>query len=192
MDAKLRTEKSRAGLPARAIPEDAPLNASTDSTEYASKSAVPGDSANTYPDMLELSLRIAAPPQRVFALLTDPDAISLWFAQVSDIEPHPGGAVEFVFFNENGSVSVFSGEVTVFETDVRLGFTWHNRQWTFPPLHVLITLERVGDETKLHLRQTGFAQAPPLERDIHDEGWSRYLERLAAVADGSRPEGWNA
>jgi len=153
---------------------------------------VPSDSANTHDDMLEVSLRIAAPPQRVFALLTDPDAISLWFAQVSGVEPHVGGGVEFVFFNENGSVSGFSGEVTAFETGVRLGFTWHNRQWTFPPLHVLITLESVGDETMLHLRQTGFAEAPPLERDIHDEGWARYLERLAAVADGSRPEGWNA
>lgn len=175
-----------------AFPKDASLNALTDSTEYASKSAVPGDSANTYADMLEVSLRIAAPPQRVFALLTDPDAISLWFAQVSGVEPHVGGGVEFVFFNENGSISVFSGEVTAFEADIRLGFTWHNRQWTFPPLHVLITLESVGDETMLHLRQTGFAEAPPLERDIHDEGWARYLERLAAVADGTRTEGWNA
>ena len=142
--------------------------------------------------MLEVSLQIVAPPQRVFALLTDPDAISLWFAQVSGIEPHVGGAVEFVFFNENGSVSVFSGEVTDFEANARLGFTWHNRQWTFPPLRVLITLESVGAATLLRLRQTGFATAPPLERDIHDEGWTRYLERLAAVADGSRPAGWNA
>lgn len=168
------------------------MNAMTDSTEDDTKRIVQGDSANTHDDVLEMSLRIAALPERVFALLTDPDRIALWFAQVSGIEPHVGGGVEFVFFNENGSISVFSGEVTAFETDVRLGFTWHNRQWTFPPLHVLITLESVGDETVLHLRQTGFAEAPPLERDIHDEGWARYLERLAAVADGTRPEGWNA
>ena len=168
------------------------MSATTDSTEDDSKRVAQGDSGSTHTDMLEISLRIAASPQRVFALLTDPDAISLWFAQVSGIEPHPGGAVEFVFFNENGSVSVFSGEVTAFEANVRLGFTWHNRQWTFPPLHVHITLESVGNATVLHLQQTGFAQAPPIERDIHDEGWTRYLERLAAVADGSRPEGWNA
>lgn len=168
------------------------MNATTDSTEDDSKRVAQGDSGSTHTDMLEISLRIAASPQRVFALLTDPDAICLWFAQVSGIEPHVGGAVEFVFFNENGSVSVFSGEVTAFEANVRLGFTWHNRQWTFPPLHVLIALESVGAATVLRLRQTGFAQAPPIERDIHDEGWARYLERLAAVADGSRPEGWNA
>ncbi|MYB76244.1 MAG: SRPBCC domain-containing protein [Chloroflexi bacterium] len=192
MDAKLRTEKSRAGLPAGAIPKDAPLNALTDSTEDASKSVVQGDSADTHADMLEVSLRIAVPPERVFQLLTDPDHIGLWFAQVSGIEPRVGGAVEFVFFNENGSVSVFSGEITAFQANARFGFTWHNRQWTFPPLHVLITLESAGAATLLRLRQTGFAKAPPLERDIHDEGWARYLERLAAVADGTRPEGWNA
>ncbi len=153
---------------------------------------MPSDAADTHDDVLEVSLRIAAPPERVFALLTDPDAISLWFAQVSGIEQHVGGAVEFVFFNENGSVSVFSGEVTAFEADACFGFTWHNRQWTFPPLDVHIVLESDGSETVLRLRQSGFAQAPPLERDIHDEGWTRYLQRLAAVADGSRPEGWNA
>ncbi|MCY4436777.1 MAG: SRPBCC domain-containing protein [Chloroflexi bacterium] len=178
--------------PPGAIPKDALLNALKDSTEDNSRSGAPGDSADAHDDMLEVSLRIAASPQRVFALLTDPNAISLWFAQVSGIEPHPGGAVEFVFFNENGSVSVFSGEVTAYEANARFGFTWHNRQWTFPPLHVLFTLERDGSDTALRLRQTGFAQAPPLERDIHDEGWARYLERLAAVADGSRPEGWQA
>ena len=168
------------------------MNALTDATEDNSKRATQDDSADTHGDMLEVSLRIAASPQRVFALLTDPDAISLWFAQVSGIERHVGGAVEFVFFNENGSVSVFAGEITAFEANIQLGFTWHNRQWTFPPLHVLIALESAGAATLLRLRQTGFAKAPPLERDIHDEGWTRYLERLAAVADGTRPEGWNA
>ena len=142
-------------------------------------------------DSLKIALRIAAPPARVFVLLTDPDHIALWFAQVAGIEPNVGGAVEFAFFNDNGSVSVFTGEVTDFVTNARFGFTWHNRQWTFPPLHVLITLEDAGGSTVLTLRQSGFTAAPSLERDIHDEGWWRYLERLAAVADGSRPEGWN-
>ena len=140
-------------------------------------------------DALEISLRIAAPPERVFALLTDPDEIALWFAQVAGIEPNVGGTVEFAFFNDNGTVSVFSGEVTDFVANARFGFTWHNRQWTFPPLHVLITLEDAGGNTVLTLQQSGFTAAPSLERDIHDEGWWRYLERLAAVADGSRPEG---
>ena len=146
---------------------------------------------NAPADALEISLRIAAPPARVFRLLTDPDRIALWFAQVSGIEPRVGGAVEFVFFNDNGSVSVFSGEVTEFAADSRFGFTWHHPDWTFPPLHVRFTLERAGSETALRLRQSGFAAAPAMERDIHAEGWDRYLERLAAVADGMRPAGWN-
>ena len=141
-------------------------------------------------NVLDISLRIAAPSQRVFALLTEPDQIALWFAQVSGIEPEPGGAVEFVFFNDNGSVSVFSGEITEFTPNARLGYTWHHSTWTFPPLHVLFTLHSDGKATGLRLRQTGFAAAPPQERDVHEEGWERYLERLAAVADGTRPAGW--
>lgn len=161
-----------------------------------SYSDAPGDrsarvSDVAHSDVLELSLRIAAPPERVFALLTDPDRIFLWFAQVAGIEPHAGGAVEFVFFNDNGSVSVFSGEVTEFVANARFGFTWRHNTWTFPPLHVLFTMQANGSATVLRLRQTGFAAAPPMERDVHEEGWARYLERLAAVADGTRPAGWN-
>ena len=162
----------------------------------ADGSAVAGEDVQE--DALELSLRIAAAPERVFGLLTDPEGICLWFAQVVGIEPRAGGAVEFAFCNDNGTVSVFSGEVTVFDVNARFGFTWHTRQWTFPPLRVLFTLEADGAplpgaaQTVLHLRQTGFAAAPPIERDVHEEGWRRYLERLAAVADGTRPAGWNA
>ncbi len=155
----------------------------------------PGDAAGACPgetpaDALELSLRIAAPRARVFRLLTDPDGIGLWFAQVAGIEPRVGGSVEFVFFNDNGTVSVFSGKVTAFAANAAFGFTWRHADWTFPPLHVRITLTESASATTLRLRQTGFAAAPPLERDVHAEGWARYLERLAAVADGTRPQGW--
>ena len=146
--------------------------------------------SDTPADAMEFSLRIAAPPARVFRLLTDPDGIGLWFSQVAGVEPRIGGIAEFVFFNDNGTVSVFSGEVTDFDANTRFGFTWRYADWTFPPLHVRITLAGTGGETTLRLRQTGFAAAPPQERDVHAEGWARYLDRLAAVADGTRPQGW--
>ena len=170
----------------------APQGALGEARGRSSQDAAEGTAANASPDALEVSLRIAAPPERVFQLLTDPDGIGLWFAQVAGVEPRAGGAVEFVFFNENGSVSVFSGEVTEFVTDSRFGYTWHHQDWTFPPLHVLFALERAGNDTVLCLRQTGFAAAHPMEYEVHEEGWRRYLDRLAAVADGTRPAGWNA
>lgn len=170
--------------PASGAPQDTSGETRGDSHQDAAE--------GTAADALDISLRIAAPPERVFQLLTVPERIGLWFAQVAGIEPRAGGAVEFVFFNENGSVSVFSGEVTAFVADSRFGFTWHNRQWTFPPLRVLFSLQDSSGATVLTLRQTGFAAAPTMERDVHEEGWWRYLERLAAVADGTRPAGWNA
>lgn len=161
-------------------------------SDDASNSEAKETSEDAPRDSIETSLRIAAPPATVFALLTDPDQISLWFAQVAGIEPRVGGAVEFVFFNDNGSVSVFSGEVIVFEANMRFSFTWHHKEWSFPPLRVNFALEGDDRATVLSLRQDGFAAAPAMERDVHAEGWQLYLERLAAVADGTRPEGWNA
>ena len=174
--------------PANRVPRDSWGEARGNSYQEAEQ----GTAQDASPDAFEISLRIAAPAQRVFQLLTDPERIGLWFAQVAGIEPHVGGAVEFAFFNDNGSVSVFSGEVCEFVPYSRFSFTWHYQDWSFQPLHVLFNLRDIDNATELALRLTGLAAAPPIERDIHEEGWHRYLARLAAVADGTRPAGWNA
>jgi uncharacterized protein YndB with AHSA1/START domain len=141
-------------------------------------------------DYLEKTLSIAAPPERVFAALTDSDQVSRWFAPITSIELQLGGRVEFVFYNRNGTFSLFQGQVTAVDAPWRFGFTWHSPAWAFAPLDVQFTLEAAPDGTRLRLIQRGFA-TQPVERDIHDVGWEHYLRRLAAVADGSRPEGWN-
>jgi uncharacterized protein YndB with AHSA1/START domain len=141
-------------------------------------------------DVIRKTARIDAPPARVFGLLTEQEQIELWFAHVATIEGRVGGAVEFVFLNRNGTLGVFRGHVTALEAGRKVAFTWHNDSWEFPPLEIEFSVEPAAGGSRLRLTQRGFA-GQPVERDIHDTGWDQYLRRLAAVADGSRPEGWN-
>jgi uncharacterized protein YndB with AHSA1/START domain len=133
-------------------------------------------------DRLEKSVRVAAPPERVFALLTEPDGLGRWLTPVAHFEAVPGGEVELVFLNQNGSLGIFRGRVTECEPPVRIAYTWHSPAWTFPPLHLCFTLSPApsGGGTEVRFAQWGFA-GQPVERAIHDEGWEHYLARLAAA-----------
>ena len=124
----------------------------------------PGDAD----DLLQKSLRVAAPPEAVFALLTDPDGLGRWLTPVASLEPVPGGEVELVFPNQNGTLSVIRGQVTEVVRPERIAYTWHNPAWDFPPLHVRFDLRPDGGGTRVHLSQWGFA-GQPLERAIHDK-----------------------
>ena len=132
---------------------------------------------------MEKTLRVAAPPQTVFALLTDPDGIGRWLTPVAYLDPVPGGEVELAFPHQNGTLGVVRGRVTEIAPPERIGYTWHSTSWTFPPLHVRFTLLPVAGGTEVRLTQRGFA-GQPVERAIHDEGWEHYLRRLAEAAGG--------
>jgi uncharacterized protein YndB with AHSA1/START domain len=135
-------------------------------------------------DLVSKECLVAAPPARVFAALTESDEIERWFAQVALVEPRAGGAAEFVFYNRNGTFSVFVGEVTEFVPLACVAFTWHSPPSATPPLHVRFTLAAAPRGTRLSLVHSGFA-GQPIERDVYDEGWDHYLRRLAsAVAEG--------
>ena len=126
---------------------------------------------------------LAAPPERVFAALTDPELVRRWLADVAEIDARAGGSVELVFQNHNGTISVIGGDVTEYAPPHRLAFRWHSPAWTFPPLHVRFALEPADGATRLSLRHEGFRELP-LEREIHDLGWDHYLGRLAALMQG--------
>jgi uncharacterized protein YndB with AHSA1/START domain len=138
--------------------------------------------------VLQKSLRVAAPRELVFSLLTDADGIGRWLTPVAYLEPAPGGEVELAFLNQNGTLSVIRGRVTEFAPPERVAYTWHNPAWPFPPLRVRFSLRPVPGGTEVLLVQWGFA-GQPLERAVHDEGWEHYLGRLAVAAEGALTPG---
>ena len=141
-----------------------------------------------------VSLRVAATPERAFAVFTE--EIGRWWRPntlfqftprargVLAFEPGPGGA--FLETCPDGQVFEI-GRITAWEPGVRLAFTW--RQASFSPgqtTDVDVRFEPVGTETRVtvehrgwdrvpqdHVARHGFPDAIFLQR--HGEWWQALL-----------------
>ena len=130
---------------------------------------------------------LPAPPEQVFGMFTDPRQLIRWIGISADLEPRPGGRFRF----EVVPGQFCEGQYVVIDRPVRLVFTWG---WTDPGFglapgtsQVEVTLNRAGEDgrqTRLRLVHTGLAGDLGL---LHDDGWSRFLARLAAVTAGGNP-----
>ena len=127
---------------------------------------------------LRHEVRIAAPPQVVFAHFTDPARMTRWFGSAALLDPRPGGTFRV---DLNGR-DVVLGEYVEVEPPRRVVFTWGwgSSDDATPPgsTRVEVTLEPDGDGTRVVLLHHGLAGAA---RGRHREGWTHFLGRLAAV-----------
>jgi uncharacterized protein YndB with AHSA1/START domain len=128
---------------------------------------------------IEITQRIEAPPELVFAYLTEPGRFTRWMGVGAELDPRPGGRYRIDVDGEH----VATGEYREVEPPRRLVMTWG---WegnpSVPPgsTTVEITLEADRDGTLLRLRHLGLPNED--ERRIHRGGWDQYLTRLAASA----------
>jgi uncharacterized protein YndB with AHSA1/START domain len=129
---------------------------------------------------VDQTIRIRAPRERVFRLLTDLAELPRWMP-VTAFEPRVGGRVEFV----KGDMHA-EGEVTEFEPPRAVAYTW---DWRNQPLgartEVRFELAEDGDGTLVHLTHRGFREEE--RRARHAVGWTHYAARLATVAEGGDP-----
>ena len=126
---------------------------------------------------IEVSKLIDAPPEVVFAYLTDPQKFAEWMGVGAELDPRPGGAYRIVVSEKEAA----SGEYQVVEPPHRLVLTWGwERDPELPPgsTVVEITLTPRGEGTELVLRHSGLPNAT--RRDQHAGGWALYLGRLEA------------
>ena len=129
-------------------------------------------------------LVVPAPVEQVFDMFTDPRQLVRWIGIAADLQPRPGGRFRF----EVTPGQFCEGQFVIVQRPARLVFTWG---WTDPGFglppgtsRVEVTLARTGDGgglTRLRLVHTGLAGDLGL---LHDDGWSRFLARLAAAAAG--------
>ncbi len=72
------------------------------------------------------SADLEAPPDQVFAALTDPEQLQVWFADHVEIEPRPGGA--FRFWGPRAFAAANAGDarqaVRAYDAPRRLAFSW--------------------------------------------------------------------
>jgi uncharacterized protein YndB with AHSA1/START domain len=131
----------------------------------------------------ELVLPVA--PEEAFEMFVDPAKLVRWLGLSAELDPQPGGTFRF----EVMPGQYCEGQYVLVDRPRRIAFTWG---WTdqnmgVPPgsSHVEITLSATRDDTT-HLRLI-HTRLPTGARPLHDDGWTRFLDRLAAIAADRAP-----
>jgi uncharacterized protein YndB with AHSA1/START domain len=139
--------------------------------------------------VIDYSIRIEAPAQTVFEMLTEADLLTEWMAREAQVDRRPGGSFRWVY--ENGDVVL--GRFVEIEAPRRLvmDYGWAEpASRGIPPgsTQVEITLEELDGGTLLRLVHRGL---PVADIDSHLGGWEFFLTRLAARLAGNQLEGNN-
>ena len=130
---------------------------------------------------IEKVMTIAARPETVFRLLTDPNEYVRWKGKIAQLEARPGGRFHVDFQNDK---DVVDGHFVEVIPSRRVVFTWG---WQGSPAvppgssTVEIDLEPDGEGTRLRLVHRGLPEASLAS---HTEGWDYFLPRLVNVAEG--------
>lgn len=134
--------------------------------------------------LVDRVVHIAADVAEVYALLTDAEQFVRWMAPNATIEPTPGGVITWSHLNGD----VVSGSFVEVVPNRRVVFTfgWERADVEVPPgsTTVEIDLRAADGGTELHLVHRGL---PGPMADAHAGGWTNYLARLTAVAEGRDP-----
>lgn len=138
--------------------------------------------------LVDRTVVIGAAPERVYALLTTADGLVRWMAPHADVNPVVDGVV--TWRHANGDT--VSGRFVDLVPGRRVVFTygWDRADVGIPPgsTTVEITLTPLpgpnGLRTELHLVHRGLSG--PMA-GAHDGGWTNYLARLTAAAEGRDP-----
>lgn len=138
--------------------------------------------------VLRIERLIAAPPERVFALWTEPEQLVKWWGpdgfhipqQALDVRP--GGTWRTTMRSPEGSLHIVSGVYREIDPPRRLVFTWgwdDDQGARGHETEVTVTLEPAPGGTRLTLTQQAFQDKDA--RDKHGFGWNSSLDCLARV-----------
>lgn len=124
---------------------------------------------------------IAAPVDVVWSLFTTAEGLNEWMSVEASVDLRPGGEIRWT--HENGNV--VSGEVRAVVPMRRFEFSygWQSGPFAIEPgsTVVAVEFEVAADVTRVSVRHSGL-DAEMAER--HTEGWTMFIGRLAAVAEG--------
>ena len=128
---------------------------------------------------------IAAPPEIVFAMFTEPFLLVRWLGDAAELDPVPGGVFRFTLADQDAC----RGTYVELDPPRRVVFTWGWERAEAIPVPVgstEVTVELTPTARGTHLRLTHRG----LDGDaasLHEHGWDRFLARLEAVVDGVDP-----
>lgn len=146
----------------------------------------------TSPDRIEREIFIEAPMDRVWAVLTEPELVGVWFGQgtPTQIDLRPGGTMTL----HHGGEMVFPTLIVAVEPPRYFAYRWaaaHPGVQATESNSTLVefTLTAEPDGTRLQLSESGFATLEiPDGREwhashgSHSAGWTEKLADLALAA----------
>jgi uncharacterized protein YndB with AHSA1/START domain len=134
--------------------------------------------------LVQQDVRIEARLETVYGFLTDPELMARWMGIEAELDPRPGGTYRV---NVNGR-DIARGEFVDLVPHSRVVFTfgWEGEDSAVPPgsSTVEFTLTPDGSGTMVRLAHRDL---PEGALDIHAQGWTHYLARLATAAGGGDP-----
>ena len=133
---------------------------------------------------------IAAPVERVWSIVTEPEQISRWFGR-AEFDGSGSGAAGTLTF-ENQTVPI---RIEQIDPPRMIAYRWSNDDGVarlpgqVDPDHSTVftfTLDRVDDGTQLTVVETGFETLsdPAANLESHRLGWNSELDKLVALLEG--------
>ncbi len=149
------------------------------------------------PDRISREVVIDAPPDRVWAIVTDPRHVARWFSDEAEIDLRPGGAMLLTWHGHG----TYRGRVEAVDPPHRFAFRWLRREDNEPgdgaSTLVEFVLATEGSGTRLCVVESGFQRLAWPEEDKaryageNADGWVLELNQLSeyAVSLGCSPDG---
>jgi uncharacterized protein YndB with AHSA1/START domain len=139
------------------------------------------------PDSIAREIVIDAPPERVWAIVTEAQHLAGWFSDEVELDLRPGGAM-LLTWHGHGS---YRARVETVDPPRTFAFRWLRREDVDPASSTLVvmTLSPEGTSTRLRVVESGFADLawPEDERaryaDENRVGWGVELDELRAYAE---------
>ena len=134
--------------------------------------------------VVERSLEIAAAPETIWQLLTDPKEIVRWMGQRATFDVRPGGQYRLDVVPGH----VASGKFVEIDRPRKLVYTfgWEGSEGV-PPGSTTVIFELVPQGRKTLLRFTHRDLPTASAAASHTEGWDHYFGRLSTVLSGGNP-----
>jgi uncharacterized protein YndB with AHSA1/START domain len=144
-------------------------------------------------DQIERDTFIAAPVERVWALITQPQHVGRWFGDAgAEIDLRPGGAMVLRWHDHGTS----HGRVVTVEPHTRFSYRWapFKDPGGEQPVEgnstlVEFTLQPEGDGTRLRVVESGFASLDTTDEQRAEnhkgntEGWAYEIGELREYAE---------
>ncbi|NUT57456.1 MAG: SRPBCC family protein [Agromyces sp.] len=137
------------------------------------------------------TIHIAAPVEKVWSAVTEPEHISKWFGR-ADFAGAGVGATGTLTFEGYGAVPV---RIEAIDAPRMVSYRWGNddasgvlpEQLDDHATVFTFTLESVSNGTQLTVVETGFdvTSDPAANMEAHRAGWDGELDKLVALLEGS-------